>query len=158
MHHNEHHRGMTLIETTIYLGLFSVIMTGGIATTWHVLDTMQHNYAALMTQEEGMFIVHKIEWALRGASAVAVRDDVLTITRDDLEPHSQSPITIATHDGDLLLARGNSDPVSLTANTFPVTDVSFTVTPIPNTTVTFISVQFTIRNQPFTVSTYISSS
>jgi Tfp pilus assembly protein PilW len=160
MHHNlNHHRGMTLIETTIYLALFSLFMTGAVIVSWQIIETIEHNKNEIMIQEEGTFLVHKIQWALTGATAAATTHDTTTliITRPDLAARtpSQSPLTFTFDANNILLARGRRDPVSLTTGGFPVTDISFTVTPASAERPASVTVRFSIANTPFMFTSYL---
>ncbi len=157
MRHNYHHHdGMTLIETMIYLALFSIIMLCGIVAMWNIIDATQRNRDAFMIQEEGTFITDKIAWALRGATVVHATGDTLTITRPDLVDVSQSPLTIISRDGELLLARGTNDPVSLNAHGFTVTDVTFAVTDATGDTPARVAITFYIHDVQFSLNTILS--
>lgn len=150
---------MTLIETTIYLALFSLFMTGAIISSWHIIETIEHNKNELMIQEEGTFLVRKMQWAITGATAMTTQSATkLVITRPDLTARipSQSPLTFTFDANDILLARGARDPTSLTAGGFPITDASFTVTPVSTERPASVTVRFSIANTPFTFTSYLS--
>jgi type II secretory pathway pseudopilin PulG len=57
-------KGFSLIETIIYIALFSIIMTGAFVTAYQLLDGSGRLNAKAITAEEGNFAVKKIEWAM----------------------------------------------------------------------------------------------
>lgn len=63
-------RGFTIIELLVYLGLFALLL-GGVATgAFSVIESSGRTQARAMLQQEGNFLVGKINWALAGASQV----------------------------------------------------------------------------------------
>ena len=53
--------GFTLIETVVYLGLFAILFSGGIAADYNVLETSGKNQSKAMIQEEGDFLIAKMK-------------------------------------------------------------------------------------------------
>jgi len=86
--------GFTLIETVIYIALFALIMTGTIVSIYGILGTSSRNQLKAMVQEEGSFLVGKVDWNLNGAKSVEIKDAgyTLIITKFD---GSISKITIS---------------------------------------------------------------
>lgn len=62
--------GFTLIETVIYLGLFAIIMAGVLTSVYSVSQTGGRNQARAMIQEEGTYLLGKIDWVLSGAETI----------------------------------------------------------------------------------------
>ncbi|MEK7177077.1 MAG: type II secretion system protein [Patescibacteria group bacterium] len=62
--------GFTLIETVIYLGLFAIIMTGVLTAVYSVSQTGSRNQARAMIQEEGTYLLGKIDWVLSGVKTI----------------------------------------------------------------------------------------
>ena len=61
-------RAFTLIEAIVYFALFSLFLVGGILAAYQILQG-QGQAATLNTgEDEGGFVVRKIEWALNGAT------------------------------------------------------------------------------------------
>jgi type II secretory pathway pseudopilin PulG len=63
-------RGFTIIETLVYLGLFALIMTGFLVAVNNIFQTADRTQTKAMVQEEGDFLLAKINWALTGASNI----------------------------------------------------------------------------------------
>lgn len=77
-------KGFTLIETIVYIGLFSVIMTTGLLTVNQLLQSGAQTSGKATIQSEENFVLRKIAWALSGASSVsAPSPSALTVTRYD---------------------------------------------------------------------------
>ncbi len=72
--------GFTLIETMIYIALFALIMTGTIVSIYGILGSSARNQLKAMVQEEGSFLVGKVDWSLNGASSIEVRDNGFSLT------------------------------------------------------------------------------
>lgn len=60
-------RGFTLMEVLIYLALFSIIIGGAMVAVYHIIDGNASLRAKAILQEEGGFIMAKLDWALSGA-------------------------------------------------------------------------------------------
>ena len=56
-------KGFTLIETIIYIALFSLIMSGTMLTTYQLISEAGHISSQNIVVQEGDFVVRKIHWA-----------------------------------------------------------------------------------------------
>ncbi|MDO8548206.1 MAG: prepilin-type N-terminal cleavage/methylation domain-containing protein [bacterium] len=151
-------RGFTLIEVIIYIGLFSILMTGSVVAAYQLVGSGAHNQRSVLTQEEGTFLNRKINWALTGASAVSVSGgNILTITRPDLG--AQSPIIISGiisgSEGNITLTRNGSAPAMLNTESLSVNNVSFIVIPAALGRPTEVDVSFSIGTTPFIFKKYL---
>lgn len=63
--------GFTLIETLVYLGLFAIIMTGVISVAFATFEGNGRLQTKNLIQEEGDFLLAKINYALTGATSVS---------------------------------------------------------------------------------------
>lgn len=152
-------RGFTLMETIMYIALFSILMTGAVVAAYNLVEGASRNNAAIEVEEEGTFLDRKINWALTGATAVSASSDgtALTITRPDLG--SQSPLVI-TSDGTMMsLKRGIRAAVELNNDRFTVTSPTsgniFSVEPAVNGRPPSVTVSFEIEGMPFFFRTYV---
>ncbi len=62
--------GFTLIEILIYLVLFAILMSGAVAAAYTLFEATDRNQTKVMVQEEGDFMIAKINWALSGVQSV----------------------------------------------------------------------------------------
>jgi len=83
-------RGFTLIETLVYLALFTIIIGGFVASSYILFETSDRNQAKAMMQEEENFLVGKINWVLSGvnpsyaiAPSVGAPGPTLAVTKYD---------------------------------------------------------------------------
>jgi len=63
-------RGVTLIETLVYLALFGILMSGGIVAAYNIFQSSDRNSAKILIEEEGDFLLGKINWSLSAISAI----------------------------------------------------------------------------------------
>ena len=59
-------KGFTLIETIIYIALFTILIVGGFVTAYQLIQGSDTLNAKTITQEEGNFVLRKMDWALTG--------------------------------------------------------------------------------------------
>ena len=62
--------GFTLIETIVYLALFSILMGGIVLTAYNLFEGAGRNQVQAMVNNEGTFLIGKIQWALSGTQSV----------------------------------------------------------------------------------------
>lgn len=71
-------RAFTLIETIIYIALLAVLMGGIVATAWNLFESNARARTVAVVQEEGDYLMGKVQWALYGAKAVTVPQATLS--------------------------------------------------------------------------------
>jgi len=70
---NQHRdTGSTLIETVIYFALLAVIMGAVSVAAFSIVEAGGRNQTHIYLQEEGEFLLAKLDWALSGASNMSV--------------------------------------------------------------------------------------
>lgn len=57
-------RGFTLIETIIYIALFTMLITSGFAAVYELIEGTDSLNQKVRTEEEGNFVMRKIAWSL----------------------------------------------------------------------------------------------
>ncbi len=55
-------QGFTLIETLLYLALFTLIIGGGMTAAYQIIESTAAAQSHLILEEEGNFILRKIAW------------------------------------------------------------------------------------------------
>jgi len=68
---NSRTQGFTLIETVIYIWLFSMLMTGVMMTAWQLVGGNAALERKVIIVEEGNFILRKFSWAMAGARTIS---------------------------------------------------------------------------------------
>jgi len=74
--------GFTLIEVIIYIGLFSIIIGGGMVAAYGIIEGTDAGSNKIVLQEEANFLLRKINWALTGATLVNVSGTRLESTKE----------------------------------------------------------------------------
>jgi prepilin-type N-terminal cleavage/methylation domain-containing protein len=147
-------KGFTLLETIIYLALFSVLMSGALVAVYTLLQSGTQNLNAISIQAEGTFISRKLSWALSGATTVVVPNaSTIIITRPELG--SQSPLTITEDAGTFSIAQGTGTPVPFTNSFLTVAHTNIALTPEHAGVPSFIQMRYTINDAPFVFETYL---
>ena len=143
------------MEVLIYIGLFSILMSGAVVAAYQLMGSGAHNQTSVLVQEEGTFLNRKINWALTGATAVSVSGggSTLTVTRPNLG--AQSPLVISGGGGNVTLMRGGSAQVILNSASLKVSNLLFTETPAAFGRPTEVDVSFMVNATPFVFKTYL---
>jgi type II secretory pathway pseudopilin PulG len=119
-----YNKGFTLIETLVYLGLYSIIMTGALVSVYSIFSSSAHNEARSMVQEEGSFLIGKIDWAMSNAkiiSAPASTGSTLTLTRYD-----GTVVTLSLTGTDLQIVDSGGAPQTLNNTNVKISSLTFT--------------------------------
>ncbi len=144
--------GFTLIEIIIYIALFGVLMTSALVTVYELLNSVEINKTALITQTEGTFINDKLRWAITGSTIVTTDGDILSIVPSTHIPFGQ--ITFYVNDEILYIKRGTNPPELLTSTDMIVSDFSIIITPATGLLSEYIQVKYKLNQTPFIFQTY----
>ncbi|MEI6660188.1 MAG: prepilin-type N-terminal cleavage/methylation domain-containing protein [bacterium] len=154
--HKKHNRAFTLIEAVIYIALFGILMSGVIVATDQLIQGSHRNEQSISIQEEGTFIIRKINWALSSASSVSsLKENTLVI-------HMPDGIlrTIWGDGSGIYISKSNNIPVVtnstvLNASAFPVSSLFFVVSPASSGKPAGVSVSFSILGRAFIFKRYL---
>lgn len=118
--------GFSMIETVVYLGLFGIIIGGVMVSIYSLFEGTMRNQTKAMVQEEGTYILGKIDWALTGANSVSVSPTGLQlyINRNGINP-LDNPLTFDASGGRMTLSRGTSTPITLNNSNIQVMSTVF---------------------------------
>lgn len=72
-------KGFTLLEVIIYIALFSFLMGTAFIAVYQLIENSDRLSVKNITQEEGNFVLRKINWALTGASSFTNTSNTLHI-------------------------------------------------------------------------------
>jgi prepilin-type N-terminal cleavage/methylation domain-containing protein len=122
-------RGFTLIETLIYLALFSILIGGAVVCAFSLFETAATGSTYALLMEESDFIAGKIAWAVSGAESISsplldASSATLSITPADVS--EGDTLAFAYTGDDITLARGLTAPQPLNAAGVNIENVSFT--------------------------------
>ncbi len=143
------------METIIYIALFGVIMSGALIGTYNILESGERNTTAAKIEEEGTFLIRKINWALTGATNVSVTNGgtTINITRPDLG--AQSPLTIKQNGNKMTITRGTGVETELNNDRFYTSGTNFVYTPAVNGRPPSISTIFKVEEKIFNTKKYL---
>lgn len=143
--------GFSLIESIIYIALFSFIISFGLFSAFGIIEGGNKNSEYAKYQNEALFINQKVNWALSEATSVLVSNDgkTLTITRPDLL--IESPLVFRNTDEHLELSKGAQSPLILTNESYRITDLLFS----HNSLEKFVSVEYKINDKEFKYRKYL---
>lgn len=138
--------GFTLIETLIYIVLFTMIIGGGMVAAYQIIQATSGGTNHVVMEEEANFLLRKIDWALTGLgssssiTSPSSTGTTLQVTKDINGTATQ--LTFCLVGNNLYLQRGatcNASSTQLNSSNVSVTPTS------PNT---FIFKRVTAANQP----------
>lgn len=134
-------RGFTLIETIIYLALFTIIVGGGMVATYQVIEGTVASYNYLVLQEEANFLFRKINWALTGSTVITVNSSALIVSK--LISGMYTQLTFAP-DGTAITLQRTGAPVALNSDSIFVSNLVFSDIPAAGAKPRGITTSFTL--------------
>jgi hypothetical protein len=104
-------KGFTLIEAIIYIALFGLLIGGGVVAAYNIFEGAGRGQTHAMLQEEGNFLLGKINWTLSGVQSISsptggTTGTSLIVTKWDTT--IGNPINIALQGMDMLLKTGSN--------------------------------------------------
>lgn len=72
-------RGLTLVEALIYVVLFSVIIGGGVASAFYLMQSSSETRLQALREAEANFVLRKIDHLLISANSVTVTASTLDV-------------------------------------------------------------------------------
>jgi hypothetical protein len=133
MKKNAYKNGFTLIETLIYLALYMIIVFGAVSGVYTIFESNARNQTSAMVEEEGAFMIGKIDWALADAQSVSIpaagtTNSQLTVMRYDgksvIIALSGTNVTIQDQEGTNALEQLNNTNITISNLVFSHTTAS----------------------------------
>lgn len=140
-------RGLTLIETLVYVAIFSMFVVTMASFSDQINSARLRSQTILEINYQGSRIVQDINSTIR--NAVSINDPVITNSGTSLSVETVNPVhnptifTVAT--GTLYMQEGTNDLIALTNNRVEVTDLIFSNMSRVGTPGT-IRIRFTLKN------------
>ncbi len=124
--HWKNKRGFTLIETLIYIALYSIIIGGAIVAVYTIFESAGRNQAEAMLEEEGMFLVGKLNWALSGTQIINTPAENATSSRLSITKYDDTTVVITlTATGTMMMIKNGWGPLPLNNTNTEVSGLSF---------------------------------
>lgn len=120
-------KGFTLIETIIYIALFSVIISLVVGAVYNIIEGSDDLQKNIIADAEAHFLTRKIEWALTGVSAInspasGFTGTSLSVNKVD---YAQNPIVFDLDSNNLRIKKGLGDPTILNSANVTISDLQF---------------------------------
>jgi hypothetical protein len=154
---NNRSKGFSLFEMILYVGLFGMILSGGILASYQLLKSSQQVNSHASIQEEENFVTRKILWAIAGMDPsqtfvpASGSSATLSLTRyDGLQIAIRRTGTVIE-----LSENGGSSYLPLTTGNVQATALTFTHIPASGSGPEGITATLTIDGQTVTATRYI---
>ena len=144
-------RGFTLIEAVMYIGLFGLLMVGAVAASYELLQGSTHTSASASVQDEGNFVLRKIQWALSSATSFSIPNaHELVVTRP-----GGSTVDIKLEGNEVMISEGWAYFLPLTTKNVSVSDLVFKNIPAAGNAPAGVMATTTIDGLDFALTKYL---
>ncbi len=149
-------RGFTLIEVIIYLALFSVIIGGAMSGVYQLVQSNDANAQKIIVEQEGNFLLRKIDWALSNVANVTVPAEAASgqTLKIDKVNYTQNPIEFNLAGSNLELKKGGGSAVALNSSYTLLSDLLFEHLPPSGAKPAAIKTSFKLNGQSFSTTKY----
>ena len=120
-----HSKGFTLIEMLIYLALYSIIIFGAVAAVYGIFESTARNQTAAMVEEEGAYLISKIDWALESASLVSIPAVSTSGAQLTIQNYDGATLTFASSGESMSIKNGDYATELLNNANTSIIDLSF---------------------------------
>ncbi len=151
MMHHKNKAGFTLIEVVIYIALFSILMGSAFIVAYQLIQSSGNLSTKNTIQEEGNFVIRKLDWALSGADPTTVSPS----------SGNSSALSLTKYNGNKINVQQNGTKIeikeSTNGNTFlPITTDNVTVSALnfKYEALGGITITITINGLTFTTTRY----
>ncbi len=121
-------QGFTLLETVVYLGLFAIVIGGGMIATYEIIQSSGKVSNQAMVSEEANFLLSKINWGLSGATAISIPSSTTLVATKIINSISTN-LTFTLSGSNLTLQRGANTAQILNSSNVTVSNLNFTNIP-----------------------------
>jgi hypothetical protein len=148
-------RGFSLLEVCIYVALLSFFITSTAAVVWQVVSGVRSATAQLRTEQEGIFVIQKIEPLLIAAVAatpVSGTSSAVTIQRYEQGVYAHATVRHNAASSSIELQRNTESAfIPLTTNAATVSSLVFHNLPAEGSLPARLGVAMVINGQIFEV-------
>ena len=127
--------GISLVETIIYVAIFSMIVTAFVTFTSSITSSRLHNQMVLEVNDQGQKIMKIITQTIRNSNEViipTINNINSSLTLTTYNPNL-NPTIFSEVGGVLYVSEGGSGQIDLTNNKVIVSDLLFSNFSLPNT-------------------------
>ena len=122
------HKGFTLIEVSIYIALFSILIGGVLVSAYNLFESSGHNQTEAQLVEEGNFLLAKMDWVMSGVQTIHTPSanssgNTLSVTLFDTT--ISNPVVMTCVGNNMTLTRGTDTSQILNNTNVWLSDASF---------------------------------
>jgi len=136
--------GFTLIETLLYIALFTIVVGGGIVTIFGLLQSSEQTQQRIAIETEGTFFMKKLDWAMSGATIVLPASGTTGTTLSLLRDGTTYDFTLSGTT--ITLAENSGTPLPLNTLNAPTDNLAFTHT---GTSPDALELNFALKGKTF---------
>ena len=154
------------MEAIIYLALFSLLFSGAIISAYNLFESFSRGQTHIMMQEEGDFLIGKINWVLSGSKSIEVpstggNGDTLSVTK---WTSSLNPVVVKLNGSDLTISQSGNPAKTLNNTNVSISNLNFKQEYLGGVNPRSLSFTFTITSrtpngmpisQKFSATTYV---
>lgn len=152
--------GFTLIETLIYVAFFAMLVGTLLSITYQTISSTDQINKKIAIQQEGNFLLKKIDWSLTGVDLAANAGNPVAIpssgTANQLQVYKYAsglnPIAFALNGSNMEMTAGG---VTTQLNSSNVTINNFLVNHYTTGGKEFVEVSFNVNGEAFSLKKYI---
>jgi type II secretory pathway pseudopilin PulG len=115
--------GFTLIETLVYIALFTIVIGGGLVGAYGVIEGTDRTSAKTILEQDANFILRKMDWALTGLDVINSSGGSLSVNKKDF---SQNPIVFTLVGTDIKIKKAGNTAVILNNSRIKISNLLFT--------------------------------
>lgn len=152
-------RGFTLIEVMLYIGLFTLLIGSVFVTAYQIIEGTNKINIKTTTQEEGNFVMRKIDWLLTGldsANILSINGSGCsqTLTSQKIN-YPSNPITLRINSNTLEIKEASGSYIPITTSNVAVTCLKARIIPATGSGPSGVTATTTINGIDFSVTKYI---
>ncbi len=144
MKNKSYNQGFTLIEVMIYIALFSLLIGTAFTAAYQLIDGSGKLSTKNTTQEEGNFVMRKLDWALTGVQTITTPSSG-TSTTLRVTKYDGTQVDVCLDSNKIKIREGggagacsSSQYSAISTDNVSVSSLSFTYLSLGGITATFV--------------------
>jgi type II secretory pathway pseudopilin PulG len=144
--------GFSLIETTLYIALFSIFIGGSLISVYNLSESGLKNSDRALITDEGNFISSKIDFIIEKSSTINLPPDnsssiILSVIPNNTA--SGSPIILSKSGDYIEIKKGTNTPIKINGENFPISNLNFYhfTASTSTTTLKYIRTSFVLKSK-----------
>lgn len=150
----KHKKGFTLIEIIIYITLFSILIGTSFVTAYGLIENSNKLNIKNNVQEEGSFVLRKINWALIGVKEITI--PISGITHElKIIKYSNNEINVKLVGSKIKMTESMGPDNFITTENVIVSNLDFELISASGSSIKGVKATAKINGVDFTITKYI---